>query len=1682
MRQKLIKVISVILVTSILYANSAAVISYAADNFLSERELESQGTSTNVENVEFDVYYDGGKHSITADVNATDTNLNIELNVKKAGYLKNAVVDFADSNFTITQKEESQYVQSFDAENKKIAFNQINNGVNALETINIIANKEDEINQDNFSKDNTVKLTATYVNSKAEEVAIEKNIIIHTEWNVQEAKTNLQYEITKYIPYAVNGVRKLITQGKVTSYVENSVLPIKETNIELTAPMINNEYPEKVTVIATTNATNGDVNGEKFTTDNWLYDSTTGKIKINVKNDAVNGKIKWIKNVMDEYVVTYIYSSNVYNSVKDSAVRVTYNANSQLSLYGNGSTEVNKSVEGYQDEIDKLGEVADFETESTSSISKGYLCNNKNAADEYKKETEYTVNYKVTIPYVDVIDSVILKQEIDQFVTSEGNEEATTISSKNYSYDKTVTLSKQEFIKIFGEEGQISILNNAGKTLATINKETSDNNGQIIVNLASFNVNDITIKTSKPKVEGTINFEITKAIAKNIDYSTSQIGKFTSLKTSIIGSVRNSDTNICEIEKDSNITLEEPSQKVGISISNDRISTIVKNENIEIKVTLENDSADDKMYENPTVVVNLPSNIESLNVKTAQLYFDDELGLDKYNVIDNEDGTKSIITNISGAQTRYNNSAVQGATIIFTTDITLNKLTPTTNTSIGVTATNGDVNKTVVTNNVAVKYVAPTGLVTTNTMTGYNGNETLEAINGEAKEALVSTNAEQKEVTFTMNVINNYENALNNVVVLGRTPFRGNKDVMTFQDLGSNMDMPLTTGITVNGIDSSNYTIYYSENGEAKADITNTSNGWTTEISDYSNIKSYMIVLNDCVMNTGDMFTFSYKALLQANLDYDQVAYENYAVYFNNKLSRTMNDRMAATKIGLTTGSVARLNATLVSKAGDGATVKSGDNIEYELTINNTGTLNAENVKVTIEMPDMFSYNAEENEKYEIQFSTIDETTDENNTVENLKNSVVIELEDINANSSITKKLSFKTSVISNEEENVEIKAKVNYGTDGEVESNSVQNVLTKTYFKTQILQTSNQNVGLKAGDTCTYQVDLKSSESQYMIADENYQANKQNTIVTVTLPEELRYDSIILTKLNEENGEYDDITSSADVKVKGNVLTINIGELDGERGKTLTVNSTVKNLPDGTYKKDITTTATIKADNTPVENLEGATYTINKPGVKVTQTCNIPEGTTISSAEDFTYTFTLENLSETFLDNVKFIDYIPEGVQFKTLEVVYSSDSIDNAVQINDDNSVETNVYLIGGDKITINVNVIAKSLDKDTSISNKSKISQDLIEDIESNAVSHTIKAFNKDDMDIDDSGNCSGGSTNKQTKKIIGTIWIDENKDGIKDASEQTVSDVTVLLLDNSTGNIALDVYGNVCTTQTDKNGAYMFNSVVKGTYSVIFLYDSSNYSPTEYRKNGVDESQNSDAIDKTVIYDGKTQIAAITEEIVVSDTNRYNIDLGIVEDPKFDLRLDKVVGTITINNTKKTTEHQYNSKLAKIDFESKYAASSSMVVEYKFTITNEGAIPGYVKKLADYIPEGLKFNSELNNEWYEGKDGVIYNNSLANTVINPGESKEVTLLLTKNMNNEDFGLITNSAEIYEASNDYGMLDVDSMPGNKSANEDDYSTANVLTSIKTGGIIIYTTLTLTVIAIIGVGLYMIKKKVLM
>ena len=185
--------------------------------------------------------------------------------------------------------------------------------------------------------------------------------------------------------------------------------------------------------------------------------------------------------------------------------------------------------------------------------------------------------------------------------------------------------------------------------------------------------------------------------------------------------------------------------------------------------------------------------------------------------------------------------------------------------------------------------------------------------------------------------------------------------------------------------------------------------------------------------------------------------------------------------------------------------------------------------------------------------------------------------------------------------------------------------------------------------------------------------------------------------------------------------------------------------------------------------------------------------------------------------------------------------------------------------------------------------------------------------------------------------------------------------------------------------------------------------------------------------------------------------------------------------TSNEGYKTYEYN-NSKAAKIEVLGSNLGKSSAIIEYKIVVTNEGAVAGYAKKIVDYLPKGVSFSTELNKDWYLSDNGNVYNASLANEIIKPGESKELTLVVTKKITEDSLGdPINNNAEIYESYNEQGLKDIDSTTGNKAQNEDDMSMADVIFSIVTGKIIMYTTITLGVIAILGFGVFEIKKRVL-
>ena len=142
-----------------------------------------------------------------------------------------------------------------------------------------------------------------------------------------------------------------------------------------------------------------------------------------------------------------------------------------------------------------------------------------------------------------------------------------------------------------------------------------------------------------------------------------------------------------------------------------------------------------------------------------------------------------------------------------------------------------------------------------------------------------------------------------------------------------------------------------------------------------------------------------------------------------------------------------------------------------------------------------------------------------------------------------------------------------------------------------------------------------------------------------------------------------------------------------------------------------------------------------------------------------------------------------------------------------------------------------------------------------------------------------------------------------------------------------------------------------------------------------------------------------------------------------------------------------------------------------------MTNEGDVAGYVKRIEDYMSSDYKFNSSMNPKWYQSGEH-IYCDSLANTIIEPGESKEVMLTLIKQMTVNNTGLVNNTAEIIESSNEEGIKDIDSVGGNRQNGEDDMSSADLIVGVKTGGVVIVTII-ITIIAILVVGAYIIIRK---
>ena len=210
-----------------------------------------------------------------------------------------------------------------------------------------------------------------------------------------------------------------------------------------------------------------------------------------------------------------------------------------------------------------------------------------------------------------------------------------------------------------------------------------------------------------------------------------------------------------------------------------------------------------------------------------------------------------------------------------------------------------------------------------------------------------------------------------------------------------------------------------------------------------------------------------------------------------------------------------------------------------------------------------------------------------------------------------------------------------------------------------------------------------------------------------------------------------------------------------------------------------------------------------------------------------------------------------------------------------------------------------------------------------------------------------------------------------------------------------------------------------------------------------------------------------------------------DIEKIKVQYFDLALRKWVtkAIVTENGQTKITETGHKAEdnpeeVVKVDLKKSKIDSVVVKFEYKIRITNEGQIAGYAKEIKDRIPQGLKFEKEDNNNWTQVEEGIITTDELKDKLLQPGESAEVTVVLTWINSSANMGLKTNVAEISKDYNKYGTPDIDSTPDNNKQGEDDIDDAPVMLALKTGTQeLIYIIVTTAVLSVLALGVTVIK-----
>ena len=1620
MKQKFLQAVTaMLLIVTLTMANflllCVDVVSYAA-------EIINMESSTNHKNVEYMAYFKdaaGNKvDSLDAKTNSEDLKLYFQVSVKKEGYF-NGNITLNNANFKLKSDVLSDGVNKI--ENNTVYLNQINAGESKEIEVGIELLKNDQFDLNYLNMESSISINGIYRDSTQKDISIKADRgvtlnFVNPYTSAEEAVVLSQNIITNKI-FKINGEEKRIIQLQVTSGLNNDLYPVSKTSVNIQTPKISDKYPESVLINANETLV---TTGKTLSEDNWKYDKETGKIEINLENTQEKGMVSWLKNGNDKFVVTYIYDKDVkFNNDKSEIT-------SQISLLDKNSTVYNA-----ESGITITGE------EKNSIVTASVEQNEQNI---YKGKLYAGISRDVT--YKNIVDVNLNNVETEVDVKEN---DLTINGTKVITLYKTSKFDKAQVEKVLGENGRLIISNaNTGAEIAVINKNTdADENGKINISYPE-NVDKVIVKVSEPENIGRIEIETTKSIEKiNRDLVKQATAINGGCTVSYVSENKETELNTVE----SNINLLETETSADLQINRTELSAMTTNNNVEFRVTLKSREEKNELFKNPVVKIELPEKIKDIQVNSINLLYEDELKIKSAQLNGN-----TIEITMQGEQTKYKEEAIDGATIIVNANLATDTKIASSTEQVKVTYTNANAinysngaNVGIVAQNIDI--VSYAGVVTTNQVEEY-GIDLVNNQGANAGELPVSTDT--KTVNIQKRIINNKENKISNVKILGAFPTKDSID-------SNSIDIEVGN-IAVSGIDANRAKVYYSDNANATEDLNNKENNWSESIADNKNVKKYLVVLDG--MELQEEVDLSYPITIPANLEYNESAEEGYTVYYTNL---TSEEKVDVNNIRLATPKGAVIDTTLKAlvAGNESSEVKENEVLRYAVVVSNTGSEDMKNIKVSAKVPDGTTFVNSDQLNNEV---VLDEVQFEDSE----KKDVEFNIDSLAQGQTITKYYEVK---VNDGMANKEISNTVTtqYGEVTKT-SNEVKTNIKEGKVELKLISTDATDGKVEAGYSYRY-VLLLTNKSDKDIKNANVKFNTNDT-----------------AKISKISYTEDDSGKS-----ESNVDNITLNIIKAGETKEILMYATME-------KKDMTAiSAKVSTDKVDYNSNEISTK-IDSFVVLEMKATSENSGNYVKSGDKITYKINIKNtgtktaesivLKDWFDGNVALSKVLKNGEEIQASEYTIIADSNKNKSRLGIDVP-----SLNAGESVEYQIEVVVNTIYGNTSaieIINEMSLEEYNME-VTNAKIQHILQP-DKDFVDVDpddNNGNVDPGkkddsstdngdnSTNGNKKYVIisGTAWVDADENGQKDNQEQTVEGITVKLLDVTTNKFVKDSKGNDLEVKTSSTGFYSFDRVQKGQYLVVFEYDTTKYGLTTFEKSGVSNEMNSKVVNKTINVDGTDRKVAATEIINVDAENIANINIGLITAKTYDLQLDKYISKVTVQNNKTVTNSYNDVTLAKAEIDAKQVNSTTVVVEYTIKVTNKGDVTAYVKKIADYLSSDFKFSSELNKDWYQSGN-TVYCSSLSNEKLEPGESKEVTLTVIKQMKESNTGLVNNTAEIVESYNEYGLTDVNSKEANKVKGENDMGSADLIISIRTGQVVMTISLIVSSIIILGVAIFFARK----